>query len=325
MPDFKALRYLTAPNMVVSDSKDHSPGIENNGPYLMMNPFSSRCCQHNHAQGWPYYAEHLWMATPDNGLAALLYNSCAVSAKVGDNDSVTLREETHYPFDDRINITVETSKTASFALYVRIPEWCTGAEVFVNDQLLVHENKPGTYTRIERKWENKDSVRLILPMKIAVKQWKKNKNSVSVNYGPLTFSLKIAENDKQMDSRSSAIGEARWQPNVDESKWPSFELFPESPWNYGLLQDETENVSGFELVKKPWPADDFPFAENSVPLEIKTKGKRIPAWQIDKYGLCDTLPESPLTANTKTDEIELIPMGAARLRISAFPVVQEEK
>ena len=65
MPDFKGLRYLTAPNMVVSDSKNHAPGIDNSGPFLMMNPFNSRCCQHNHAQGWPYYAEHLWMATPD--------------------------------------------------------------------------------------------------------------------------------------------------------------------------------------------------------------------------------------------------------------------
>ncbi|MEJ7678596.1 MAG: hypothetical protein WKG06_12200 [Segetibacter sp.] len=49
----------------------------------MMNPFSSRCCQHNHSQGWPYYAEHLWMATPDNGIAAMLYNSSEVTAKVG--------------------------------------------------------------------------------------------------------------------------------------------------------------------------------------------------------------------------------------------------
>ena len=51
MPDFKGLRYLTAPNMVVSDSRNHAPGIQNEGPFLMMNPFSSRCCQHNHAHG----------------------------------------------------------------------------------------------------------------------------------------------------------------------------------------------------------------------------------------------------------------------------------
>jgi hypothetical protein len=72
MPDYRSLRYLTAPNMVVSDGKNHSPGIANEGPFLMMNPFSSRCCQHNHAAGWVYYAENSWMATPDNGIAAQL-------------------------------------------------------------------------------------------------------------------------------------------------------------------------------------------------------------------------------------------------------------
>ena len=53
MPDFKALRYITCPNHAISDSKNHHPGIDNRGPFLSMNPFSSRCCQHNHAQGWP--------------------------------------------------------------------------------------------------------------------------------------------------------------------------------------------------------------------------------------------------------------------------------
>ena len=71
MPDFKALRYITCPNHVVSDSKNHHPGIDNRGPFLSMNPFSSRCCQHNHAQGWPYFAEHLVLATPDNGVQRL--------------------------------------------------------------------------------------------------------------------------------------------------------------------------------------------------------------------------------------------------------------
>ena len=34
MPDFKALRYITCPNQVVSDSKDHKPGIDNGGPFF---------------------------------------------------------------------------------------------------------------------------------------------------------------------------------------------------------------------------------------------------------------------------------------------------
>jgi len=58
MPDYKSLRYLTAPNMVVNDGKNHSPGIDNSGPFLMMNPFSSRCCQYNYGAGWVYYDEN---------------------------------------------------------------------------------------------------------------------------------------------------------------------------------------------------------------------------------------------------------------------------
>lgn len=49
MPDFRALRYITSPNQVLSDAQNHNPGIDNGGPFLAMNPFSSRCCQHNHA------------------------------------------------------------------------------------------------------------------------------------------------------------------------------------------------------------------------------------------------------------------------------------
>jgi hypothetical protein len=132
MPDCKALRYLTAPNMVMSDSANHSPGIQNQGPFLVMNPFSSRCCQHNHSQGWPYYAEHLWMATPDNGIAAILYNSSNVKVKVGKGSIITLRQKTNYPFDDRISITINTASPVSFPLYLRIPNWCSDAEIKIN-------------------------------------------------------------------------------------------------------------------------------------------------------------------------------------------------
>ena len=55
---------------------------------------------------------------------------------------------------------------------------------------------------------------------------------------------------------------------------------------------------------------------------IKAKGKIIPEWTLDKYGLCDTLPQSPVLVSTKETDITLIPMGAARLRISSFPVVK---
>lgn len=324
MPDFKGLRYLTAPNMVVSDSKDHAPGIQNAGPFLMMNPFSSRCCQHNHSQGWPYYEEHLWMATPDNGIAAILYNSSEVSAKVGNRTghTVILRETTNYPFEEKIKIVVSTSLPVEFPLYLRIPGWCVGASVSINGKVIAKNSVSNSYIRLENNWKEGDIIEVALPMHLAITKWTENKNSVSVNYGPLTFSLKIDESYIKMDSKKSAIGDSKWQADVDQAKWPSYEIYPASKWNYGLLFSDKPLTEQFRIIRKQWPSDNFPFSQDYVPIIIKAKGKIIPEWTIDKYGLCGLLPESPVTVDTKEQTIEMIPMGAARLRISQFPVVK---
>lgn len=322
MPDFKALRYLTAPNMVMSDSKNHSPGLQNEGPFLMMNPFSSRCCQHNHAQGWPYYAEHLWMATPDNGIAAILYNSSEVNVKVGKGNTVTLKQTSNYPFEENVKIEVSTNGMAEFPLYLRIPSWCRNAAVSVNGIKQDIKPEPGSYTRIANKWKQGDVIILSLPMEIQVKEWAKNKNSVSVSYGPLTLSLKINEAYKKMGSKETAIYDSKWRPDADQTNWPSYEIYPAGLWNYGLALTNGPLSDQFTVTKKEWPSTNYPFTLDAMPITVKAKGKLIPWWTLDKYGLCDVLPQSPVNTVTKEEEIELVPMGAARLRISSFPVVK---
>lgn len=323
MPDFKALRYLTAPNMVVSDSKNHAPGIQNEGPFLMMNPFSSRCCQHNHAQGWPYYAEHLWMATPDNGIAAILYSSNEVTAKVGEGkgSNVTLKQTTNYPFDERIKIEVHASNNTTFPLYLRIPSWCSNATVTVNGNAVNATATAASYIRIENNWKEGDVIELTLPMQLKLKEWEKNKNSVSLYYGPLSFSLKIEEAYVPVDSKKSVQWDSKWAAGADPTKWPAYDIYPASMWNYGLYLNKQPLTDQFKVIKKQWPSDNFPFTPEATPITIEAKGKIIPEWTLDKYGLCDTLPQSPVAVSTKEETVELIPMGAARLRISAFPVV----
>ncbi|GAB3425803.1 glycoside hydrolase family 127 protein [Niabella aquatica] len=321
MPDFKALRYITSPNMAISDSKNHHPGIDNNGPFLMMNPFSSRCCQHNHAQGWPYYSEHVFMATPDNGVAALLYCEATVKAKVGNGQEVEIESQGHYPFDETMRFTVHTRSRTVFPFYLRVPAWCDNAQLSINGKVVKQSMEPSAYIKIVRRWENGDKVQLTLPMKLNVTQWAANKNSISVNRGPLTYSLKIKERYVRSDSKKSAIGDSKWQETADPEKWPSYEILPASAWNYGLYYKGEAPDSFFKVVKKQWPADNFPFSQESVPVTLTAKGKIIPGWKVDQYGLTDTLPQSPVTTTGKLETIQLIPMGAARLRISAFPVV----
>lgn len=317
--DFRALRYLTSPNMAVSDAVNHNPSIDNSGPFLAMNPFSSRCCQHNHGQGWPYFNNHLVMATYDNGLATTLYAASETSALVADNVKVTLAEDTHYPFEGDINFTVGTESAVTFPLYLRIPSWADGAKVTVNGVAQDVTPVAGQYVRIEREWNNGDKVLLSLPMNVKSTVWTKNKQSVSVDYGPLTLSLKIGEKYVKRDSKDTALGDSQWQSGVDASLWPSWEIFADSPWQYHLaVMKKTFLPTQLDVIKKEWPADDFPFSQENVPLEFKAQGVLDESWGFDDTGMTGKLPY-PTSGKGGTTEITLIPMGAARLRVSAFP------
>lgn len=325
MPDMKSLRYITSPNQSISDSKNHHPGIDNNGPFLAMNPFSSRCCQHNHGQGWPYYIEHLIMATSDNGIAAAIFGACTASAKVSDGKSVEIVEDSNYPFEESICFTINPSEKVSFPFYIRIPMWTENPTVSVNGKPIAVKLLPGKYLCLEREWKKGDRVVLEIPMKLTQSVWTVNQNSRSIHYGPLTFSLKIKENYKQVSSTETAIGDSKWQKNADAAKWPSYEIYPGSDWNYALVIDETQPLEkNFEVVKKKWPSNNYPFTVDDAPIEIKASGKKLLTWQIDQYGLTGELP---IPENRKfasdTEDIMLIPMGAARLRISAFPVYEK--
>ena len=321
--DMRALRYLTAPNAVASDSQNHHPGIDDRGPFILMNPFSNRCCQHNHSMGWPYFNKHLWMATPDNGACAVVYSACQAKIKVGDGTPVNFTVETHYPFEETIGIKLGMEKATSFPLYLRIPGWCKNASLTVNGQNVAVDSKPGQFVRVERAWQDGDTVALQLPMELAVRTWTENHGSVSVDYGPLTFSLKMGEEYTKVDPIKTTEHDSKWQATADPVKWPAFEIHPTTPWNYGLVLGESPEKS-FQLTRLPWPKDDYPFTPESAPLQLTAKAQLIPEWTVDHVGLCAVQQDSPAFSAQPVQDVTLIPMGASRLRISAFPVASSD-
>jgi len=324
MPDQRSLRYITCPNMVQADSRNHHPGIDNPGPYLMMNPFSSRCCQHNHTMGWPYYAQNLVLASADGGAALLIYGDCNAHLRVADGKEISIDEQTHYPFDEDVTLKLTIGsgkkKTAKqgvvFPLYLRIPTWTPAAHVTVNGTSVPCRVTSGLL-RIEREWHTGDEVKLHFPMTLNLRRWALNKNSISVDYGPLTLSLLIGERYDVVDSRKTAQHDSSWQEGVDASQWPSYEIYPTTPWNYGLLPE----LDGMSVEWGSWPEDNFPFTLESVPLRVTARGARIPSWGQDETGLCQILPDAEAPRGA-LETITLVPMGAARLRISAFPPVE---
>jgi hypothetical protein len=306
--DEKALHYVTCANQIQLDHRNKAPAIQNSGTMVSYSPYQVyRCCQHNVSHGWPYYAEELWLATPDNGLCASLYAACEVSARAGDAAEVTLREETDYPFRDSVKFTVATARPAKFPLYLRVPRWCDAAAVSVNGKGADVKFKPLAFIRLAREWRNGDTVTLRMPMTLAVRPWPKNQDAVSVDYGPLSFSLAIQE---------------RFAPyGAHGTHWPEWEVFPDSPWNYGLVLDGQKPASSFKLIQSTGPVAPQPFTPETAPLKLEAVGRRIPNWQADANNVIGKLQPSPVKSDQPDEKITLIPMGAARLRVSMFPVI----
>ena len=306
--DLKGLHYLTCANQVQLDRQNKAPGVQNGGTMFSHSPFEVyRCCQHNVSHGWPYYAEELWLATRDRGLCASLYAASEVTARVGTGVEARITEETDYPFSESILFTVTVPKEVAFPLYLRVPGWCKGAGVAVNGTAVAAQPVAPGYLIVNRTWAGGDQVRLTLPMQVTTRVWATNAGSMSVNYGPLSFSMRIRERWERYGNRN---------PN-----WPEWEVFPANAWNYGLVVDAANPASSFELVRTRGPVASQPWTLDTVPVKLLASARKIPAWTVDSRNMVGKLQPSPVKSTEPVETVTLVPMGAARLRISAFPVI----
>jgi hypothetical protein len=306
-PDQRALHYLTCANQVQLDKGPKTPGIQNGGIMFSYSPFQVyRCCQHNVGHGWPYFAEEIWLATWDGGLCASLYAPSEARVRVGKNGAgrVTVIQETGYPFDGTIRLTIGADQPVRFPLYLRVPAWCESGQVRVNGTPVEVQWSPQAYLRIERIWSAGDTVNLTLDMPVRVKVWEKNKNAVSVSRGPLFFSLQIDE---------------RWERYGSDSTWAEWEVFPASPWNYGLVLNPDGPERSFTVKARSTEPLARPWTVGAMPVVLTAAGRRIEGWQQDYRGLIGPLQGSPAWTDAPVEQLTFIPMGAARLRVTAFP------
>ena len=113
--DFKTHVYFQSPNRMADRSLPEA---------IMFSYLQKRvplCCTATLNRFLPNYVINMWMATRDNGLAAMCYGPCKVSALVADHVPVELVCRTDYPFNETIEIAVKPEHKAKFPLSFRIP------------------------------------------------------------------------------------------------------------------------------------------------------------------------------------------------------------
>jgi hypothetical protein len=163
---------------------------------------------------------------------------------------------------------------------------------------------------LDRTWNDRDELVVEFEARIQLGRWVEN--SVAVERGPLVYALRIQEEWTQVEN--------------DDAYGEYYEVAPATPWNYALLESAVNQPeAGFTLVRRPQAdASVYPWTVSTAPMELRTRGKRIPDWRLYNHR-AGPLPHSrPLThvEQATADEITLVPYGCTRLRITEFPVAR---
>jgi hypothetical protein len=125
-------------------------------------------------------------------------------------------------------------------------------------------------------------------------------DSISIERGPLVFSLPIGES---------------WVKLRDRGMTADWQVFPNSQWNYALAPPTSDAA---KISVEESPVGKSPFSLTEAPVKLKLEARKLPTWHaVD--GVADPVPQSPVSSSEAVGTIKLVPYGAAKLRITAFP------
>jgi hypothetical protein len=260
------------------------------------------CCTANLHQGWPKFVSSLWMATPDGGLAVAAYAPSEVQTQLN-GVPVAISETTDYPFRGEVRFTIQVPQESTFPLVLRIPQWAGIATVRINGRPASNSIEAASETgfyRLQRSWKYGDIVTVSLPMQPRTEH--SFHNSRVFERGPLVFSLPL---------------EAKWDELKHYSeKSADWQLMPSTPWNFAVA------LGGCELHATEHPITSTPFDVQHPAVTMQIEARQLPEWKEVEHS-AGAVPVSPVNSDLPVKTLELVPYGAAKLRITAFPYLNE--
>ena len=304
-PDMWSHQYDQQVNQVECSIRENRPWTTN-GPESNIYGLEPNygCCTSNLSQGWPKFVTHLWMKTPDEGLAAVAWAPNIVSTQIK-GVPVDIEVVTDYPFREEILLKVTVAEPLRFPLHLRIPAWAEGASISTGGTQQASA-LAGTFYVLEREWSGTTELELVFPMN--PRATRRYNNALTLERGPLVFALKIGEEWKQ-------VNQDKPHRELPHGDW---EVYPTTTWNYAL--DLNEDALD-ELLFEELPVGDLPFSPEGAPIFVRVQGLRIDTWKLEN-GSAGELPLSPVSAAGELEALVLIPYGCTNLRIAEFPTIK---
>lgn len=192
--------------------------LESMGQHERAPWFGCACCPGNVTRFVASVPKYIYATLDDNLYVNLYVQSNSRIALLG--DSVSITQETEYPWNGQVKLTVTPGKAEAFALQVRIPSWLSDRPVpgsdlytFADAQkeaytISVNGKKVSTkpshgYVEIERTWNPGDVVELNFPMEVrriqANAKVAADEGLMAIERGPIMYCLEgIDTEDKHV-------------------------------------------------------------------------------------------------------------------------------
>jgi DUF1680 family protein len=162
--------------------------------------FDCSCCPTNLVRYIPGMGERVY-AQRGNALWTVLYLASTATLTL-DGGKVQLAQQTRYPWEGDVEITLTPQKEFEFELNLRIPGWQQGKPTVSINGKALDEVKPSKgYVSLKRLWKAGDVVRLSLPMPVqrvyAHPMVKADEGRVALQRGPVVYCLEGVDNAGQ--------------------------------------------------------------------------------------------------------------------------------
>lgn len=176
-------------------------------PYIAL----SNCCPPNVVRTMAEVSGYMY-STGVDGLYVDLYGGNTLDTK-----DIKITQTTDYPWDGRINITIDKAPDTKYGIHLRIPGWCKKAQLNVNGNALNQVIAAGTYLHISRKWSVGDKITLVLDMPATLMAAnplvEENRNQVTLKKGPIVYCLESTDlSEGQAMADIVVPAKTVWQP-----------------------------------------------------------------------------------------------------------------